>query len=291
MMLAELRKVIPSFLQRVDVAERGGEWSAYLDATRNGTARMVARLWPDVPDGWGGADQDHPEVTLLDFDPHGEEKILVAACFSHLQCSEREAARRVAHLGHDDRVALLRAYVGDRRNRRHRPGRAFERTGYRFELITDYGAFRDLQRHRMLTMDWQPLGIALGYDMPDIVAEAGLGDRYEEAIHRAEDLYRSLLPDFPEQASYAVALAHRIRYVMEFNAREAMHLIELRSGVQGHPAYRRVAQQMHRAIAEVAGHRAVADAMSFVDHATTDLERLESERRAERRRAEKSATH
>jgi thymidylate synthase ThyX len=181
--------------------------------------------------------------------------------------------------------------VGDRRNRRHRPGRAFERTGYRFELITDYGAFRDLQRHRMLTMDWQPLGIALGYDMPDIVAEAGLGDRYEEAIHRAEDLYRSLLPDFPEQASYAVALAHRIRYVMEFNAREAMHLIELRSGVQGHPAYRRVAQQMHRAIAEVAGHRAVADAMSFVDHATTDLERLESERRAERRRAEKSATH
>jgi thymidylate synthase ThyX len=291
MMLAELRKVIPSFLQRVDVAERGGEWSAYLDTTRSRTARMVARLWPDVPDDWGDTDEDHPEVTLLDFDPHGEEKILVAACFSHLRCSEREAARRVAHLGHDDRVALLRAYVGDRRNRRHRPGRAFERTGYRFELITDYGAFRDLQRHRMLTMEWQPLGIALGYDMPDIVAEAGLGDRYDEAIHRAEDLYRSLLPDFPEQASYAVALAHRIRYVMEFNAREAMHLIELRSGVQGHPAYRRVAQQMHRAIAEIAGHRAVADAMSFVDHAATDLERLESERRAERRRAEKSATH
>ncbi len=92
------------------------------------------------------------------------------------------------------------------------------------------------------------------------------------------------MPDFPEQASYAVALAHRIRYVMQFNAREAMHLIELRSGAQGHPAYRRVAQQMHRAIAEVAGHRALAEAMSFVDHGATDLERLESERRAERRR-------
>jgi thymidylate synthase ThyX len=292
MMLAELRKVIPSFLQRVDVPERGGEWTAYLDDTRRGTADLVARLWPDVaPDGWGTRDEDQPEVTLLDFDPLGEEKILVAVCFSHVGCSEREAARRVARLSHDERVALLRAYVGERRNRRHRPGRAFERTGYRFELVTDYGAFRDLQRHRMLTIEWQRLGIALGYDMPDLVAEAGLGESYDDAIHRAEELYRSLLPDFPEQAYYAVALAHRIRYVMEFNAREAMHLIELRSGAQGHPAYRRVAQQMHRAIAEVAGHRAVADAMSFVDHGATDLERLESERRAERRRAEKSVTH
>jgi thymidylate synthase ThyX len=143
----------------------------------------------------------------------------------------------------------------------------------------------------MLTIEWQRLGVSLGYDMPTLVADAGLAERYDEAIGRAEELYRTLEPDFPEQASYAVALAHRIRYVMQFNAREAMHLIELRSGTQGHPSYRRVAQQMHRAIAEVAGHRALADAMAFVDHGGTDLERLESERRAERRRSEKSATH
>ena len=309
MMLAELRKVIPSFLQRVDVPARGGEWSDYLSSTRDRTSRLVARLWPDLATldasasvtsrasassraGTSAADgPGAPEVTLVDFDPDGEEKVLVAACFSHLGCSEREAARRVRQLGHEDRVALLETYVGDRRNRRHRPGRAFERTDYRFELVTDYGAFRDLQRHRMLTMEWQRLGITLGYDMPDLVAEAGLGEQYDEAIGRAEELYRSLVPDFPEQASYVVALAHRIRYVMQFNAREAMHLIELRSGAQGHPAYRRVAQQMHRAIAEVAGHRALAEAMTFVDHGATDLERLESERRAERRRSEKSATH
>ncbi len=293
MMLDELRKVIPSFLQRVDVPARGGEWSDYLFSTRERTARLVSRLWPELgPSGEpvrGGSGE--PEVALLDFDPDGEEKVLVAACFSHLGCSEREAARRVRQLGHEDRVALLTAYVGDRRNRRHRPGRALERTDYRFELVTDYGAFRDLQRHRMLTMEWQRLGISLGYDMPELVADAGLGERYDEAIGRAEELYRSLAPDFAEQASYVVALAHRIRYVMQFNAREAMHLIELRSGAQGHPAYRRVAQQMHRAIAEEAGHRALAEAMTFVDHGSTDLERLESERRAERRRSEKSATH
>ncbi len=292
-MLLELRKVIPSFLQRVDVAERGGAWSAYLAATRDDTARVVSQLWPDQATHADGPSTDEtiPEVTLLDFDPDGEENVLVAACFSQLDCSERDAAWRVRRLGHDERVALLAAYVGDRRNRRHRPGRAFERTDYRFELVTDYGAFRDLQRHRMLTIEWQRLGITLGYDMPGLVAEAGLGERYDEAIGRAEELYRSLASDFPEQASYAVALAHRIRYVMQLNAREAMHLIELRSGTQGHPAYRRVAQQMHRAIAEVAGHRALAEAMSFVDHGSTDLERLESERRAERRRTEKSATH
>jgi thymidylate synthase ThyX len=289
MMLAELRKVIPSFLQRVDVAERGGEWTSYLAATRDATARLVDRLWPQGQPS-SATDAPAPEVTLLDFDPDGEEKVLAAACFSFLDCSEEEARRRVRLLNHDERVALLAAYVGDRRNRRHRPGRAFERTDYRFELVTDYGAFRDLQRHRMLTIEWQRLGIDLGYDMPEIVAEAGLGDGYSDAIGRAEDLYRTLAPEFGEQATYAVALAHRIRYVMQFNAREAMHLIELRSGSQGHPAYRRVAQQMHRAIAERAGHRALADAMTFVDHGSTDLERLESERRSERRRSEKSAT-
>jgi thymidylate synthase ThyX len=289
MMLTELRKVIPSFLQRVDVAERGGEWTSYLAATRDATARLVERLWPDDEPA-SAVEEPAPEVTLLDFDPEGEEKVLAAACFSHLGCSESQALARVQRLSHNERVALLAAYVGDRRNRRHRPGRAFERTDYRFELVTDYGAFRDLQRHRMLTIEWQPLGISLGYDMPELVAEAGLGEGYNDAIERAEDLYRTLAPDFGEQASYAVALAHRIRYVMQFNAREAMHLIELRSGSQGHPAYRRVAQQMHHAIAERAGHRALADAMTFVDHGSTDLERLESERRSERRRAEKSAT-
>ena len=161
MMLTELRKVIPSFLQRVDVPERGGEWSAYLPRPASDTAAVVARLWPDLGDPTArrvDAGGGRREVTLLDFDPDGEEKVLVAACFSHLGCSEREAADRVRRLGHDDRVALLPAYVGDRRNRRHRPGRAFERTDYRFELVTDYGAFRDLQRHRMLTIEWQRLG-------------------------------------------------------------------------------------------------------------------------------------
>ena len=285
MMLTELRKVIPSFLQRVDLPERGGEWSEYLAATRDDTAGVVDRLWPGP--GADPSDGDRPAAAgtvLVDFDPDGEDKVLAAICFPHLDCSEEEALRRVRRLPADDRVALLTAYVGDRRNRRHRPGRAFERTDYRFEIVSDYGAFRDLQRHRMLTVDWQPLSTTLGFDVPDLVAEAGEGGLFTETMDRSGALHEVLEDQFPAQSAYAVALAFRIRYVMQMNAREAMHLIELRSGPQGHPAYRQVAQDMYRAIDQVAGHRAIAAAMRHVDHGTTDLERLDAERRAEVRR-------
>ena len=289
MMLTELRKVIPSFLQRVDQPDRGGEWSHYLAATRDATARVVERLWPDGaevsdPATGGVSGADLPEVTLVDFDPEGEEKVLAAICFPHSSISDAEALRRVGSLPSEDRAALLAAYVGERRNRRHRPGRAFERTEYRFEVTADYGAFRDLQRHRLLTVEWQPLGVSLGYDLPEVVVEAGLEEPFVESVERSRELHGLLAPQFPAQAPYAVALGFRIRFILQMNAREAIHLIELRSGPQGHPAYRRVAQQMHRAIAEVAGHRSIARAMVHVDHGATDLERLEAERRAERRR-------
>jgi len=281
MMLTELRKVIPSFLQRVDLAERGGEWSAYLASTRHDTARLVERFWPDEA---AETPEIPAQVTLLDFDPEGEDKVLAAACFAHGTTSDAEALRRVRALGAEERRALLAAYVGGRTNRRHRPGRAFERTDYRFEVVSDYGAFRDLQRHRMLTAEWQPLTTALGYDVPELVDEAGLAETYTESMERSAELYALMAADVPAQAAYAVALAFRIRYVLQMNAREAMHVIELRSGPQGHTTYRRVAQDMHRAIDSVAGHHAIAAAMSYVDFTTTPLERLDAERRAEVRR-------
>ncbi|HEX3460931.1 MAG TPA: FAD-dependent thymidylate synthase [Acidimicrobiales bacterium] len=177
MMLEELRKVIPSFLQRVDLPERGGAWSAYLEKTRADTGRLVETLFPDLcqpEEGPVSGPSGTPSVTLVDFDPDGEEKVITAICAPLTNRSEEAVRRRVEGMGADDRRAVLRAYVGDRTNRRHRPGRAFERTGYRFDVVSDYGAFRDLQRHRMLTIEWQSLGTALGYDVPETVAEAGV---------------------------------------------------------------------------------------------------------------------
>ena len=158
-MLAELRKVIPAFLTRVDQPDRGGRWSAYLADTRARTAELAARL-----DGRRAAARRPTKSRSTDFDPDGEVKVVAAALYAVVDAARRGAA--------GDRAAMTRgrarrrccgAYVGERTNRRHKPGRAFERTSYRFDILTDYGAFRDLQRHRLLTIDWQALSARHGY--------------------------------------------------------------------------------------------------------------------------------
>ena len=194
-----------------------------------------------------------------------------------------EAARRMPAA---ERAAVLRACAGARGNRRHRPGRAFERTAYRFDVLTDYGAFRDLQRHRLLTLEWQPLSTRHGYTEPDALREAGVLDGWTRVMDASADLYEGMrAAGLDAAAPYAVAMAYRVRFYMEMNAREAMHVIELRTAPQGHPAYRRVCQQMHRLIAEKAGHTALAEAMRFADHSSVELERLASERSLERKRS------
>ena len=119
-----------------------------------------------------------------------------------------------------------------------------------------------------------------------MVDAAGMGDVFDDAMSRSAALYDALRHDFPSQASYAVAMAYRIRYSMQFNAREAMHMLELRSSPQGHPSYRRIVLEMHRLIAEQAGHRAVASAMTHLTTEAPGLERLEAERRAQARRGQ-----
>jgi thymidylate synthase ThyX len=282
LMLTELRKVIPSFLKRVDVTDRGVAASTYLASTRTHMEELAARLFPDeTPSG-----DATPSVRLVDYDPEAEVKLVASMLYPYTQLAEPDIESRVRAMSTDERLAVVQAYVGERSNRRHRPGRAFERPSYRFDILADYGAFRDLQRHRLLTIEWQPLSPRHGYARPEAVGLAGLAHRFDESMERSAALHEALVDRFPVQAPYAVSLAYRVRFAMEMNAREAMHLIELRTTPQGHPAYRAVAQEMHRLIAEQAGHRAVAEAMRFANHSPEPgLERLDSERRAERRRA------
>jgi len=278
MMLTELRKVIPSFLTRVDRPERGGAWTEYLRDTREATAEVVGRILG------GEAPEPRPAVVLTDFDPDGEEKLLAAVCYPHTNLPEDQIRARVRRLSTDERVALLRAYVGERTNRRHKPGRAFERTAYRFDVLADYGAFRDLQRHRLLTLEWQPLTTRHGHVTPDELEEAGALADWTRVMEESAALHDALAIAVPAAAPYAVAMAYRVRFYMELNAREAMHMIELRTAPQGHPAYRRICQAMHRLIAEQAGHRALALAMRHVDHSGAEGGRMDAERAAERRR-------
>ena len=281
-LLTELRKVIPAFLVRLDQPDRGGRWSRYLAETRAATAAVAAELLAE--------EQPEPrdEVVLADFDRDGEVKIVASALYAVSNLPDDQLLDLAMRMTADERARVLRAYVGDRANRRHRPGRAFERTTYRFDVLTDYGAFRDLQRHRLLTLEWQPLSPHHGFTEPEAIREAGAADDWMRVMDASAELHDAIVrAGLVDVAPYAVAMAYRVRFYMDMNAREAMHVIELRTAPQGHPAYRRVCQQMHRLIAEVAGHRAVAAAMTFADHSTVELERLGSERAlAARRRAE-----
>jgi thymidylate synthase ThyX len=278
-LLGAARTVLPSFVARIDRADRGGEWTRYLAGRGEAERRWTARLGLDRAEAPEG-----PSVRLLHVDGT-EDQLLAALLFESAEVSEEATARAVAQLGAGERTALLADLVGQRQNRRHRPGRGFEALRYRFEVVSDYGAFRDLQRHRMLTVQWQPFTPALGADVPPEVQEAGCGDDYARALDGSRAEYERLrAAGRPEAAPYALCLGYRIRYVLDLNAREAMHLIELRSGREGHSAYRAVAHEMHDLIA--ARHPAVAAAMVHVDRtADARLERMASELRGERRRA------
>jgi thymidylate synthase ThyX len=279
MMLDAIKAVTPSFVARVERPDRGGEWVRYLEDRRDATERWVRRLGLDRRDAGG----DGPAVRLLHVDGD-EDQLLAALLFESAGTSEDDTLATVGRLDAGERSQLLGDLVGDRRNRRHRPGRGFEALRYRFEIVSDYGAFRDLQRHRLLTVQWQALTPGLGADVPEEVVAAGCGDLYAGALERSRAEYERLAgAGLKEAAPYALCLGYRIRYVLDLNAREAMHLIELRSGREGHPSYRAVAQEMHAQIAE--RHPAVASAMSHVDMSGEPrLERILSEMREHARR-------
>ena len=279
LILTELRQVIPAFLARIEQPDRGTRWIDYLANTRRAVESTGRRIVADL------APVPGPDVTLTEFDRDGETKVIASALYAISQLPDDQLMELARGLSPDDRAAVLRAYIGDRANRRHKPGRAFERTRYRFDILTDYGAFRDLQRHRLLTLEWQPLSPAHGYAQPAAIEEAGALADWREVMDRSAGLHAAIAArGLPDAAPYAVVMAYRVRFYMDMNAREAMHVIELRTAPQGHPSYRRICQLMHKAIAEVAGHRAIADAMTFVDHSDVELERLQSERAMEKKR-------
>ncbi len=279
MILDEIKAVMPSFVARVERPDRGGEWVAYLESRARAGERWAQRLeLSDDP----GAGELGPSVTLLRTEGD-EDDLLAALLFESGHCPEERIRDVVASLDGEERAELLAGLVGARANRRYRPGRGFEALRYRFEIVADYGAFRDLQRHRMLTIQWQSLTPDLGAGVPEQVELAGCGEDYRHALEISSREYERLRSaGLHTAAPYALCLGYRIRFILDLNAREAMQLIELRSGREGHPSYRAVAHEMRAQIASV--HPAVAAAMTHVDTQTEPrLERILSEMRTHAR--------
>jgi len=277
-MLTELRTVIPSFMKRVDVPDRGGAWIRYFTDIATAMTDQAAMI-TDSPGG--GA-----SVQLVHWDPDGERRVAASALYPFVNMPDADLRSVVDEMSESRVDEIFAAYVGNRSNRRHKPGRGLEETFYRFDVLCDYGIFRDLQRHRMMTLDWQALSPANGYVIPDSIVDIGLEEVWKSSMDRMAGLYEFLAESTsPSVAQYVVPFAFKVRFYMNFNAREAFHMLELRTQQGGHADYRAVCQEMHRQIRDVAGHHRIADAMNFIDMNDYELGRLETERRAAAKRA------
>jgi thymidylate synthase ThyX len=259
----ELALVIPAFVKRALDDRYGGPSAERMARIRVATARLARRGGVEPAAG--------PSVKLVESDPDAERKVVAAALFPHSDLSFEELS--------GDPTQVLEALLGDRANRRQRVPRALEHAIYTFEIVANFGAYRDLHRHRMLTQDRQLLGTAFGFDLPPGLEDLGMGDRFRAAVEAAAAVHPRLVRDAgPELAQYLVPLAFRVRWYFRANLREVYHLCELRTTPQGHPDYRWVAQEMFRRVAEV--HPRLAGYARFVDLGPGDeLERRRSERR------------
>lgn len=260
LILDEARKVMPAFLERADKPDRGGATTAYWANSRASVHKLAAKYLRQ-----NAVETKTETVELLSYWPKQETDMVPDLIFAELSLPSAEIIKAVGKLSKKQKDEIFQTYLGKRLNRRHKPGRAFEFPHYTFEVLADYGTFRDLQRHRVVDgWEWQRLGISYGYEIPDIVMEAGLQNDFRKCFEIAEKLYKQMLKfGYQAEAQYAVLFGHRVRYKFMINARAAFHFIELRSSPQGHPGYRRVVNKMHELIAQA--HPKVAAAMQFVN--------------------------
>ncbi len=271
--LQEARKVIPTFLERADKPDRGGATTAYLASTRQQVAELSKKY---LPDSYGTTDEP---VTLQHVWPRNELELVPHMLYESSNLSLEEIEQAVSSWPIDRKMDVFNTYMGERLNRRHRPGRALEQAHYTWDLVCDYGIFRDLQRHRMVDdLQWQQLTPRYGYEVPALVDEAGLTDLFEKCFDLSAKLYSTLQAEgYVYEAQYATLLGHRMRWKVTYNAREAFHFHELRTSPQGHPGYRKLVLQMHEKLAEV--HPMLAEHMRFVNQdEDPELTRLAAER-------------
>lgn len=276
-LLEQARKTLPVFLERADRPDRGGATVAYHANTRAAVARLARKHLPDNHDEGAPA-----AVALLSVWPRNELDLVPDMLYEHSHLSLERIQAEVAKWPLARKQKVFNAYMGERLNRRHKPGRALEKAHYSWDLVCDYGIFRDLQRHRMVDdLQWQALTPRYGFDVPELISEAGLVEDFEECFALSLRLYDALrAKGYALEAQYATLLGHKMRWKVTYNARQAFHLHELRTSPQGHPSYRRLVQAMHAKLAEV--HPQLAEAMRFVNQdEDPELTRLAAERYAQ----------
>lgn len=273
-LLGELRKIIPAFLERTDQPSRGGMITAHRFNTRS-DMRKLAREHLQYLEA-KPPDQD---VKLVSYWPENELDLVPEMLFEHSEpLSLSEIQEQVSRFDEEKKVEIFCAYMGERFNRRNRPGRAIEKAHFEWEIVGDYGTFRDLQRHRVVdAWEWQRLSPAFGYDVPNLVREAGFEDDFRSCFDLSAKLFYELSADDEFEAQYATLFGHRMRYRFIMNLRQLFHFLELRTGPTGHPGYRKICNQMFDILKTV--YPLSGTGMRFVNQGEDpELTRLAAER-------------
>ena len=280
-MYHELNLIIPAFVGRAN-DKHGKTLQSYFENTRTAIYNIAQNHIKNIK-----LQENLQYVKLLYFENNfeAEVKVISAILYEHAQGQSLEAITQYTRsMAPQERHKIIQEYTKFRTNRRHRPGRAFEMIEYTFELFTNFGMFRDMHRHRILTLERQLLSTRHGYDIPSEVIELGIVKDYRDCMYKSNEAYKNISKNMPDEAQYVVNFAYRYPYFIRLNLREACHLIELRTVPQGHPDYRNICQKMFEQIKHV--HPVFADGMKFVDLKTYNLERLSAEKNSEKKKME-----
>ncbi len=277
----ELDTTIKSFVRRAD-DKYGKTLQDYLRDLKK-TARKIT-LNQIKPKKIVGV---YTKIVDYESEKDAIDKIITSIMYEQSpSTSYQNILQQVKKMPKENKSKIINSFAKLRKNRRHRPPRAFENIYYTFDLLNNFGMFRDLHRHRALTLQRQLLTTDHGYNIPDEIKILGIEKEFKDCMDMTKQTFDKIRKKFPEQAQYAVNFAYNYPYFMKFNLREACHLIELRTVPQGHKDYRKVAQQMFNEINRV--HPNLCKIIKFADLKEYDLERFESEKRTAEKRKKQS---
>lgn len=207
--------------------------------------------------------------------------------FEHSDAGLHELEEYCRNLSEEELNRVLDAGCNYRENRRHKSPRALENAFFTFEIVADFGIYRDLHRHRMLTQDRQALTCNFGYFTPHEILGTEMEKPYRDAMDEAKKAYEQIAEELPEEAQYVVPMAYNIHWYYNINLRSLQWLCELRSSPAGHPNYRFVAQELAKQVIRV--FPAFERFFKFVDFEGYELGRLGQEIRMVEKRLARSS--
>lgn len=273
----ELNKVIPSFVRRSQHSHKTHVSFSEFHDSMHTELQLIASQHASQDASYAKEIHSESGIRLIQYDPHAYYQVAAALLFPYGDRSLSDLQDYCKTLSDDEIARILDSGSLFRENRRHKSPRALEMASFTFEMVADFGVYRDLHRHRMLTQERQLLTCDYGYYIPSEIIGTDLENEYHKAMEQAKDAYDKISSSLPEEAQYIVPMAFNVRWYFHVNLRALQWLCELRSAPAGHPSYRYVAQTMAKQVSQAIPQ--FERFFKFVDYEGYDMGRLSQEQR------------